>query len=292
MRCGRLSNNGLLKLIKFCFVFLVLVNGAFSVACQSKPRDAASILLPCQELISKDDIQAAGKCYEAALLSNPQQAGEIEEVFTKSFFEKCLEFKEKKNYQQAIICLEGLSVLAPDSANVQLQLASSYYQYHETRLYDDFELLGRAEAAIKRSLEINPEIAIAQLTYGEILRKKGNLGDALKAYQETVKLAPKDDFYWMQLALFQEKKGDSSSALISYHQVLLLDSKNTLAIYNSAKLYEKTGNRDKAIENYEKLLEIKDEYDDARERLENLKKQKNFKMPKGAIYGVPSSPQR
>lgn len=290
MQCGKRRNNYLPKLIKICFVFLILTNSAFSAACQSKPKGAASILLPCQELIDKDAIQAASKCYEEAISANPKQANEIEEVFSKSFFEKCLEFKEKKNYQQSIVCLEGLSVLTPDSANVQFQMADSYYEYNKTKTDDDFDLLERAEKAAKTGLKIKSEDAAAQFLLGEILAREGDLQGALKGYQQAVKLERKVDLYWIKMALAQEKVGDLPSAITSYYQVLQFDPNNILALYYSAVLYEKTGNLKKAIENYEKLLEIKGEFDDARERLENLKKPKNSKTPKGSIVGVPNSP--
>lgn len=271
--------------------FVILSGGAFSASCQSKPKDVTTILAPCQVLLDKDDVQAAGKCYETVLWSNPQQADEIEETFSKSFFKKCVKFNEEKNFEQAIICLEGLSVLAPGSANVQFQLADSYYKYNKTKAYDDSDLLERAENAVKTGLKIKPEDAAAYFLLGEILVRKGNLREAIRQYQQAVKFEEKEDLYWIEMAVAQEKVGDLSSAIISYNQVLSFDSNNILALYYSAVLYEKIGNVEKAIENYERLLKIKGDFDDARERLKNLKEPKKSKKPKGTIVGVPNSPQ-
>lgn len=279
MQCGNKQNHPA-EIIRLFLLFFICCSGAFSVACQSQPKDAAAALQPCQALIDKEDILAAGECYNSVLAANPQFGKEIEETFSKSFFAKCLELKDKENYKQAIVCLEGLSILAPDVANVQFHLAGSYYRYSRSFRYQDRDLLERAETAIKKSLEINPDKAITHEIYGEILESKGDLRGAIKVHQQALKIDPKEYRLWMNLALVQEKIGDLSSAIASYYQALLLDPKNSLALYNSALLYEKTGNADKAIENFEKLLVIETHFDDAEARLENLKKQKTAPPPK------------
>ena len=288
MRCG---NNK--QIVKFFLLLCLCLFSGFSVACQSKPKDVAAVLQPCQELVDKEDLLAVGKCYNEQFAANPQFAVEMEETFSKSFFKKCLELKEKENYEKAIVCLEGVSVLASDSANVQLHLADSYYKLSRSFQHQDRDLLDQAETAIKQSLEINPDKSITYETYGEILESRQKFQPALESYQKALELEPKKFRLWMNVALIQEKIGDLSSAIANYHQALMLEPKDTLAFYNSAKLYEKTGNIDQAIMNFEKLLEIKKPYDDAEERLENLKKQKS--QPKGKtkpqkIYqGVPNS---
>ena len=268
MRCG--NNKPTVKIL--LLICLCLVN-SFSVACQSKPKNVAAVLQPCQELVDKEDFLAVGKCYNEQLAANPQFAVEMEATFFKSVFEKCIELKDKESYEKAIVCFEGASVLNSNSANTQFLLARSYYEYNKTKRRNDIEVLDRAENAIKSSLQIKPDDAEAYYVYGRIMAQKGETSEAIKKYQQATKLNPKEAFFWLKLALIQEEIGDTSSALTNYYQVLILDPKNTLALYNSANLYEKAGDVGQAIINFEKLLEIKKPYDDAEERLENLKKQ-------------------
>lgn len=283
MQCG--GNNRLPKIFEIFLLFFITVCSGNLAACQSKLVDAVSILLPCQELIDKNDLIAAGKCYEGKLAANSEQSDQIEEIFSQSFFKKCVEFKEKENFGQAIVCFEGVSVIKPDSANTWFLLARSYYEYNKTKRADDLELLGRAEEAIKICLKINPTDADAHYTYGRILQQKSNWREAIAKYRQAIELQPKTFFYWIELAFAQEYLGETSSALISYYQALQLNPENESALYNSAKLYEKTGNKDQAIENYEKLLKIRAEYDDARERLEKLKEKKAEPKQKTKIQG-------
>lgn len=288
MRCG--NNKQIVKI--FLLICLCLFSG-LSVACQSKPKDVASVLEPCQELVDKEELLAVGKFYNEQLAANPQFAVEMEARFSKSFFKKCLELKEKQNYEKAIVCLEGVSVLASHSANIQYQLARSYYEYNKTKRENDFEILDRAENAIKKSITINPDEASSHYAYGRILAQKAQFREAIAEYEKAIKLQPKTAFFWFELAITQDAINDTTSALSNYHQALMLEPENTSALYNSAKLYEKTGNIDQAISNFEKLLKIKKPYDDAEKRLENLKKQKNQpkeKTKSPEIYrGVPNN---
>lgn len=261
--------------MKICLLICLCLFSGLAVSCQVKPKDVAAVLQPCQELVEKEDLLAVGNCYNEQLAANPQFAAEMEATFSKSFFKKCLELKEKENYEKAIVCLEGASVLASHSANIQYQLARSYYEYNKTKRENDFEILDRAENAIKKSIELNPDEASSYYVHGRILAQKAQFREAIAEYEKAIKLEPKTAFFWFELAITQDAIEDTSSALSNYHQALMLDPRNTLALYNSAKLYEKTGNIEQAIANFERLLAIKKPYDDAEERLENLKKQKS-----------------
>ena len=290
MQCGKQKNNGLIKLFKFCLVSLIVISGAFSAACQSKPKDAAAILAPCQQQLDKDDIQNVGECYQNALAANPKQTDEIEELFNHLFYKKCVEFKERKNYKQAIICFEGADALRPDGANAKFQLADSYFEFNETKTSNDFDMLDRAQQLVEAGLEVKPKDMRARFLLGNILERKGNLSEALKVYQELVSVDSKTDIFWLRMAVVQEKLGDLSAAITSCKQVLLFKPNSTLALYHLAKLSEKMGNKDQAIKNYEKLLEIENEYDDARERLNELKKSKKSKPSKEVTESVAFGP--
>ncbi len=295
MRFGKIENNLLLKIFRFVFVILISANCTTFIACQSREQKVGSILKQCQQLLDRDELESAIKCYAEAAVKYPENDGEIIKAGNDAFFGKCVEYKNKEDVKNALRCFYAAVGLVPEKANVYFQLADSYFQYakqeQETNKFYDQDLLVRAEAAVKKGLEIAPEDAPAHALYGEILERKGDWQAAVREYKTTVKLKPETDFYWLFLAVAQEKAEKTQEAIESYKRVLTLNPNKTLALYYLGKLYEKTGNTDKAIENFEKLLKIDSEYDDARERLDELKKQKSFKIPKGAIIGVPNSPQ-
>ncbi len=265
------KNNIVLK--SLILLFAVIVCQSF-VACQTKEQKIVAALKQCQQLLDKDDVQAAGECYGKAILANPDNATEISKTGEDAVFKKCIELHDKKNYKQAIICFDATTALKPDSASVYFLLADSYYQYHREKNDGTTDLLDKAEEAIRQGLQIRPGSAVAHETYGEILNEKSKYQKAVEEYKQAIKIDPETSDYWIRLALTQEKLEDYWGAITSYKQALLINPNETLALYNSGLLYEKLDEIDKAILSLEKLLKIKTPYDDAKQRLKNLKKKR------------------
>ena len=276
---------------KSLFLLLAIIVCQSFVACQTKEQKVAAALKQCQQLLDKDDVQAAGECYGKAIFANPDNATLISKTGEDAVFKKCIELHDKKNYKQAISCFDATTALKPEAASVYFLLADSYYQYHRESNDGTTDLLDKAEEAIKQGLEIRPDSAVAHETYGEILDAKGEYKKAVEEYKKAIKIDSKTSDYWILLALAQEKLEDYWGAVTSYKQALLIKPDETLALYNSGLLYEKLGEIDNAILSYEKLLKIKSPYDDAEQRLENLKKkreeqkQNNLEKPQGEAKG-------
>lgn len=210
----------------------------------------------------------------------------------QAIFKKCVEYKDKKNVKNALICFEGAVGILPDKANVHFLLADAYFQYDKTNGYStsgDFDFLNRAEEALKKGLELDPKDAGAHSLYGEILGEKGAWQRAVMEYKTAIKLKPEADFYWVFLAIAQEKAGKTEEAIESYKRVLILTPDKTLALYHLGKLYEKIGLINEAIESFEKLNSIDPDYDDTKQRIENLKiqreEQQKPKKPKSKAVG-------
>ncbi len=274
------KNNIVLKLL---FLLVVLVACQSFVACQTDKWKVATALKQCQDLLDKDDVQAAGECYGKAIFANPGSATEISKAGEDAVFKKCVELHDKKNYKQAITCFDAATALKPDNASVYFLLADSYYQYHRANNDGTTDLLDKAEEAIKQGLEVRSSSAVAHETYGLILDAKKEYQRAAEEYRQSIKLDSKTSDYWIRLALTQEKLNDLWGATTSYKQSLMIEPNSTLALYNSGFLYEKLGEIDKAISAYEKLLKIKISYDDAEERLKSLKKQREDEKLKNTM---------
>ena len=267
-----MANDGK-NIVRFLFLLLVLVNCQTFIACQEKLESIAETLKQCQQLLDKDDVIAANECYLRARITHPESVAKVIETNKNLLVDKCVEFSDKKIYVKAVICFEGLAILLPDRPSVFIYLADSNHKLYKELTPKRGELLDFAEEAIKKAIKLRPESAIAHADYGRILEQKGDLRGALREHQEAVRLEPKDDLYLMRLGILQDKLGDTNEAIKSYEQVLRLNPEDTLALYFVGKLYEKAERNDDAIESYEKLLKIKSEYDDAKQRLEALKKQ-------------------
>lgn len=266
------SSNTVLKLTVWLCVFISCQTFA---ACQTKEQKVAAVLKTCQELLDKDDVAAAGDCYGTAVSANPEAAAQISKIGADAVFKKCVTLHDAKRYEPAIRCLDSMTALRPDSAHIYFLLADSYYRYHQASNDQTSELLDRAEETVKKGLAIAPDDAVAHELYGKILDARREFQKAGEQYQQAIRLDSKTPFYWLKLALAQEKSEDYEAALTSYKQVLLLDPKQSLALYNSGLLYEKLDKTDEAIAAYEKLLSIETSYDDAAQRLENLKRKKS-----------------
>lgn len=245
------------------------------IACQTKEQKVAAALKQCRELLDKDDFFSAAHCYDTAMTTNPDKATEIAKIGDEAIFNKCVELYDKRYYEQSLICLDPAAVLKSGDANVYFLLADNFYRYQFKMNYEGrLEFLNRAEESVKQSLKIRPDDAAAHWLYGKILSGKFQSERAMREFRQAIKLTPESPVYWINLADVQENSNDYWGAVTSYNQALLIDSDNTLALYNMGLLYEKMDRIDEAILAYGKLLQVEMDYDDARKRLEELKKRR------------------
>ncbi len=261
-------------IIKILLFSVILFLCQTFAGCQTKEQKVEIALNQCQQLLDKDDVQSAGECYEKTGFANPERMTEISKVAEDSIDKKCFELYDKKNYRQSIVCFYSIIAFKPNNANVYYFLADSYLQYYKTSNNGTGDLLVLAEEAVNDGLKINPDDADLHYLYGEILISKNRIKEALSEYKQAVKIKPNEILYRIKLAITQEKLGSYWEAVTSYNQALLIDPNDTLSLYNSGMLYEKLSRVDEAIFAYEKLLKIKTKYDDAKERLERLKTQR------------------
>ena len=275
MLFGEKRKNKMLKSIKYVYFALLLSVSITTVACQTKEVRTAAAVKKCQVYLDRDEVSEAGDCYQQAVLANPSAAKEITEAGENAIFQKCVDFKNKEDFRSAIICFEGATGLIPDSANVQFNLAYSYYEYFKENDYKDSETLARAEDAVKKGLQIKGDDLAAQELYAKILRNGGKLTEAAKQYKRLLEIKPKSSLFWTGLGLTQQKMNQDNEAIKSLEQAVNLDPKNDLALFFLGTSYTKIGEVQKAIKAFEAVLKINENDAEAKKELELLKAKPN-----------------
>lgn len=241
-------------------IFTVLFGSQTFVACQVKRESASENIERCQQLLDKDDFIAANRCFGKAIAMHPKDASRISETSRNSLYDKCEEFLlKKKDYEQAIVCFEGLSILAPDVSIVFINLADAYYRDYLYAAVKDPLSLENGERAAKRAIELRPESALAHSTYGLILFLKRDLQGAVRAQREAVKLEPNDSLYRVTLGIVLDEANDPVAALESYQTALKLEPNNVGTFDVLSGFYKKYGRLDEAIATLEKLAKLKPE---------------------------------
>ncbi len=160
------------KLFNIGFIFLLFANCLISVYCQTKEDRTTVALKQCQTFLDQDNLQAATDCYSKAVLDNPESGGDIFQARKAAFFKKCVDYRHKKDFKNAIVCFEGFSELEPNKANNHFQIAGSYCNYFQEDTKKngkpDSELLDRAEEAVKAGIKMKNEDTGAHSLYGQI----------------------------------------------------------------------------------------------------------------------------
>lgn len=257
------------------FLLTVIVCGSLSLtaACQTKLQTADEIVKSCQTFLDKDDLEGANECYQKLLFANPTRAKEISDAGTEAIYQKCYDYKKSENYKRLIICFESITELMPNSANVQFNLADSYYGYFKENGYKDAEILARSQEAVEKGLQVKNDDIAGKFLYAEILQSFGKLKEAKEQYKKLIEFDSKTSLYWSGLGLTQQKLNEDIDAIKSFEKAIILDPKNYLNYAFSAKSHQKIGEIAKAIEVLEKALQLEPSDVDVKAELNKLKEE-------------------
>jgi tetratricopeptide (TPR) repeat protein len=102
------------------------------------------------------------------------------------------------------------------------------------------------------------DIAAFNYVYVEALKQKllGNAGEALKYFEQCVKINPKSDATWFQMAQIVGSSGDTRHAKAYARKALAIDEKNLWYLMLMSGLYYQDKNVDSAIVWYEKAVKF------------------------------------
>ena len=131
---------------------------------------------------------------------------------------------------------------------------------------------GRTDDAIKHyqeALRIKPDYAEAHNNLGIALDRKGRIDDAIKHYQEALRIKPDNAEAHNNLGIDLDRKGRIDNAIKHYQEALRIEPDNAEAHNNLGIDLARKGNVDVAIRHFQKALQINPNFSYARA---NLKK--------------------
>ncbi|MBI1927858.1 DUF3857 domain-containing protein [Candidatus Poribacteria bacterium] len=135
-------------------------------------------------------------------------------------------YENLNNYEAAAQAYEGTLKIEPRNLYALNHLGLAYKQLH--RLDD-------AERVLRKVLEIDPKCARPESKnlhnyLGAIYQEKGDIGEAIAEFRESVRLFPKDTWARQQLATIYENHERYYEAQLQYQEILAVDPQNLLAI--------------------------------------------------------------
>jgi Flp pilus assembly protein TadD len=111
---------------------------------------------------------------------------------TRSDYDNAVHMLEQKQYEQGIALLLKVTASAPDASAPHVDLGIAYSRSGD---------LDKAEASLKRALEINPRQPVADNELGMVYRRKGQFALARSSYEQALAVYPRFHFARLNLAI-------------------------------------------------------------------------------------------
>lgn len=118
---------------------------------------------------------------------------------------------------------------------------SNFYDLLGTVLFNNKKDLTGAEAALKKSTDLDNNNSDALLKLGQVQVARGSTDDAIATYQNSIKNSPNDASFYILTGELYESKKDWDSAKKMYQKALELKPDNPLASNNLAYVMLQTG---------------------------------------------------
>jgi protein O-mannosyl-transferase len=138
--------------------------------------------------------------------------------------------------------------LAPGAV---ILLALGGLSWKQARIYADQETLWRDTIAA------NPACWMAHNNLGNIFTDKGRIDEALREYEEVIRLQPDNADAHNNLGTCLTRKGQTDAAIRQFQEALSLQSDNANAHFNLGAALDQKGQADEAIRHYRESLRIK-----------------------------------
>ncbi|PYX15453.1 MAG: hypothetical protein DMG84_11575 [Acidobacteria bacterium] len=140
------------------------------------------------------------------------------------------------------------AVAAANAAIAKSPNSSAFYDLLGTALFNNKKDMNGAEAALRKSAELNKDNSDALLKLGQVQAAKGSADDAIATYQRSLKDNPHEASFYVLMGELYESKQNWEKAKESYQKALEIQPDNPLASNNLAyAMVQSGGNVDVAL---------------------------------------------
>ena len=197
------------------------------------------------------DLKRALEAYQAALAIKPNSS-QIQFQIAKIYF-------QQEEYEKARDAFAATATLDPKNMDVRNSLGYIYEKLNNydaaAQIYEDtlevephnlyalnhlglaykqLGMLDDAERILRKAVEVDPKSARPDSKnlhnyLGLIYWEKGDIGEAIAEFRESIRLFPKDLWAHQSLASLYEEHGRYYEAQLQYHKILEIDPQNLLA---------------------------------------------------------------
>ena len=167
----------------------------------------------------------AEKSYQQALDHDPSSADALSGLMNI--------YISQKQIDKAVTTANAQIVKVPNS--------SAFYDLLGTLLFNNKKDLNGAEAALKKSAELDKNNADALVKLGQVQIAKGSVDQAISTYQNSLKDNPREISFYILMGELYESKQSWDQAKNAYQKALELRPDNPLASNNLAYVMLQTG---------------------------------------------------
>jgi tetratricopeptide (TPR) repeat protein len=120
----------------------------------------------------------------------------------------------------------------------------------------------RAEAALRKSLELDPRLDQALVVLGQNYKEAGQWNDLLEASGRLIQLNPHNPagYYYQAIALLHSSARDDDKIEALLRKSIALHAEDPGAQYELAKLMSEHGRKDEALRELEKLVAVNSDF--------------------------------
>ncbi len=174
------------------------------------------------------------------------------------------------------LLLKGQTDEAIKHLNIALRLEPNYAEAH-TNLANVLLREGKAEEAVghyEKALKIEPNYPEVHFNLANVLKKLNRVDEAIRHYSEAVRLKPEwaDAHYNLGVALLEQNKEEE--AILQFKETVRINPKDIGAHYMLGNIGLLQGKFAEAERDFLDVLKIQPDYKDAKEKLEQIRKQK------------------
>lgn len=206
------------------------------------PRSSLALFEKGRILEEKGEVAMAQRCMEQALDLHPESQELVRELAGFYLDNAAIDLAYR------MLGLDSTSVGSPQETSPQVHFIQARIA---SRRGDELEALSAYDRAVESS---GGEMAAAWLNRGVILRKLGQLEEAVASYKKATETRTEYPEAWYNMALAYSELGDLDSVEWAYRKCLEIDPGWTNAHYNLGNVLKEKGDLEGAVASWQRAV--------------------------------------